>query len=89
MQSEVVLDITRHALKTTLLLCAPLLAFGLVVGVMTNIFQAVTQISESTLAVIPKWLAMLLALALFAPWMMDTLTDFTIQIFENIPHVIR
>lgn len=89
MHSEQVLDITREALKVTVLLSAPLLVFGLVVGVVTNVFQAVTQITETTLAVVPKILAVFLALVLFSPWMLDTLIDFTQTLFQNIPHVIR
>ncbi len=89
MQSDQVLDITRQAIKLAVMLSAPLLLFGLVVGVLVNVFQAVTQISETTLQVVPKMAAMLFALVLFAPWMTDILTDFTVQLFESIPHVIR
>ena len=89
MQTEMVLDITRQALKVAVMLSAPLLIFGLVVGVLTNVFQAVTQITETTLSVVPKLVAMLLALVIFSPWMIDVITDFTIQLFENIPSVIR
>lgn len=89
MGTEQVLDISRQALKTAVMLSAPLLAFGLVVGLAVNVFQAVTQITETTLAVVPKLLAMLLALILFAPWMTDLITDFTIQLFESIPQLIR
>ena len=89
MGTEQVLDISRQALKTAVMLSAPLLIFGLVVGLAVNVFQAVTQITETTLAVVPKLLAMLLALLLFAPWMTALITDFTTQIFENIPHLIR
>lgn len=89
MGSEQVLDITRAAMRVAVLLSAPLLAFGLIVGVITNIFQAVTQISETTLAVVPKIAAILLALVLFSPWMLDVISDFTIQLFESIPTAIR
>ena len=89
MGTEQVLDITRQAMKVAILLSAPILVFGLVVGLMTNVMQAVTQISESTLQVIPKILAMLLALFIFSPWMIDIMTDFTTQIFEGIPAAIR
>jgi len=89
MNTEHVLDIFRQAIKITLLLSAPMLVFGLVVGVLTNIFQAITQISESTLAIVPKLLAMVLALVLFAPWMMDLAIDFTTQIFQAIPQIVR
>ena len=89
MQTEQILDITRQAMRVAVLLSAPLLLFGLVVGVLMNVLQAVTQITETTLAVVPKMAAMLLALIIFSPWMLDTLIDFTTQLFENIPNMIR
>jgi len=89
MTQEIVLDILRQALKTAVLLSAPLLLFGLVVGIITNIFQAVTQLSETTLAVVPKFAAMLLAFLIFSPWMLDIITDFTTELFQNIPSAVR
>lgn len=89
MSPDMVIDITRQALKVAVLLCGPVLLFGLVVGVITNVLQAITQISETTLQVIPKFTAMLVALVLFSPWMIDVLSDFTVQLFESIPNIIR
>lgn len=89
MNSEHVLDLSRHAIKTLVLLSAPVLGFGLVVGVLTNVFQAVTQITETTLSVVPKLLAMLLAFVIFAPWMLDLILDFTTQLYDSIPGIIR
>lgn len=89
MQLEQILDISQSAMRVAILLCAPALVFGLVVGVVTNIFQAVTQITENTLAIVPKMLAMILALVFFSPWMLETLMNFTTQLFESIPQMIR
>ncbi|MBI4404357.1 MAG: flagellar biosynthesis protein FliQ [Deltaproteobacteria bacterium] len=89
MHAEQVLDITRQALKVAVMLSAPMLAFGMIAGLIINVFQAVTQITETTLSIIPKMLAMLVALLLFSPWMLDVMTDFTVQLFENIPTLIR
>ena len=89
MSPDMVLDITRQALKVAVMLSGPVLIFGLVVGVITNVLQAITQISETTLQVIPKFTAMLLALVIFSPWMMDVISDFTIHLFESIPGIIR
>ncbi len=89
MQSDQVLEIIRQAVRVAVLLSAPILAFGLVVGVLTNVFQAVTQISETTLAVVPKFAAMLIALLIFSPWMLDMIMDFTTQLFESIPSIVR
>ncbi|MCX6103664.1 MAG: flagellar biosynthesis protein FliQ [Bdellovibrionales bacterium] len=89
MQTEQILDITRQAMRLAVLLAAPLLIFGLVVGVLMNVLQAVTQITETTLAVVPKMAAMLLALIIFSPWMLDLLVDFTTQLYESIPTMVR
>lgn len=89
MHPEQVIDITRQAMRVAIMLSAPVLVCGLVVGVLINVFQAVTQITETTLSVVPKLLAMLVAFALFAPWMIDTMTDFTTQLIQSIPNAIR
>jgi flagellar biosynthetic protein FliQ len=89
MQTEQILDITRQAMRVAVLLAAPLLLFGLVVGVLMNVLQAVTQITETTLAVVPKMAAMLLAMIIFSPWMLDLMIDFTTTLFESIPSMIR
>ncbi|MEZ4751465.1 MAG: flagellar biosynthesis protein FliQ [Bdellovibrionota bacterium] len=89
MQSEQILDITREALKVAIMLSAPLLVFGLVTGLMVSVFQAVTQISEATLAIVPKMLAIILAFLIFSPWMLDVIMNFTTHMFESIPTLVR
>lgn len=84
-----VLDILRQGLKVAVMISAPLLLFGLVAGVLINVFQAVTQITESTLAIVPKMIAIVIALVLFSPWILDVMSDFTIDLFENIPNLVR
>ena len=89
MMTEQILDISRNAFKVCFLLSAPILLSGLLVGVAVNVFQAVTQISEATLSLVPKIFVMLLVFVLLAPWYTDILTDFTIQMFETIPGLVR
>lgn len=89
MEVEQVLDIARQGVKVGILISAPLLLFGLAAGLFINVFQAVTQISEHTLAIIPKILAIFIAFLLFAPWMIDLMTGYTTELFENIPGIIR
>ena len=79
------LDLSRQALEVTLMVSAPMLLAGLVVGVLVSLFQAVTQIQEPTLTFIPKILAVSLALLLFLPWMLTTLVQFTRRVFEALP----
>ena len=71
----------------TLLLSAPMLGFGLIVGLLVSIFQAVTQINEMTLTFIPKILAVAAALAIFLPWIVNTLVDFTVNLLNQLPNV--
>ena len=78
-----------EAIKVTLLLSAPMLLAGLVVGLLVSIFQSVTSINEMTLAFIPKMLAVALALIVFFPWMMQTLVAFTEQMFVGMNQFIR
>lgn len=84
-----VISIARETIMTSLLLAAPPLGIGLLVGLIISIFQAVTQIQEQTLTFVPKIIAILLSLLVFGPWMLSILTEFTINILGNLSNVIR
>lgn len=81
-------DITHQAIKVALMIPAPMLIGALVMGILVSLFQAVTQINEQTLSFIPKILVIVAALVFFAPWMSDTLTTFTKDLFTNIPKIV-
>ena len=83
-----VVSIGREALMVTLMIAAPMLILGLIVGLVISIFQAVTQINEMTLTIVPKILAVGLALLLFLPWMINMMTDFTRHMFALIPTLV-
>lgn len=89
MSQAQVLSIVRSALYMVILLSAPMAIFGLVVGIIVSIFQAVTQINEQTLVFIPKIIAIIVALILFGPWMLNTMVDFTNGIFRSILSFIQ
>jgi len=74
-----------EALKIAILLAAPMLIAGLVVGLIVSMFQAATQINEMTLVFIPKMLAVGLALLIFFPWMLQMMVDYTQNLFASIP----
>ncbi|MFM1650828.1 flagellar biosynthesis protein FliQ [Brevibacillus sp. B_LB10_24] len=84
MSTELILQIAQGAVSTILMVTAPALGIGLVVGLLVSIFQATTQIQEQTLAFIPKIVAVMLALLVFAPWMLKTLVEFTMSIYGNL-----
>ena len=83
---EQMIAFSKEALLLTLMVSAPMLLAGLVVGVLVSLLQAVTQIQEMTLTFIPKILAVSLALYLFLPWMLTALVDYTRRVFEALPH---
>lgn len=78
------LSILQAAFLTILQVGGPILVIALVVGLVVSIIQAATQIQEQTLSFVPKLLAILLGLLLLGSFMMTTLTEFTIDIFERI-----
>ena len=78
----------RSAILQLLLMSAPVLLMGMLVGLIVSIFQATTSIQEQTLTFVPKIAAILVALLFFGPWMMTTLRQFTINLFQQIPNMV-
>jgi flagellar biosynthetic protein FliQ len=89
MTPEFVTNFFLQAIKIAILLAAPMLAVGLVAGVLVSIFQAATQINEMTLVFVPKMLGVALALLVFFPWMLKIIIGFTQNLFINLPTYIR
>ena len=89
MTPELVTGIFIDAIKTAILLAAPMLLSGLVVGLLVSLFQSVTQLNEMTMTFIPKMLVVALALLMFFPWMLQLMIDFVNNLFGNIPLYIR
>ncbi|MDA0692004.1 MAG: flagellar biosynthesis protein FliQ [Nitrospinae bacterium] len=89
MTQAFIIDFAMDSMKTTLLLSAPMLGFGLVTGLLVSIFQAVTSIQELTLTFIPKILAVFFAMILFFPWLLQTMMSFTSNILINFPEFIQ
>jgi len=88
MDPQQVLTIGRDGMMVLLLVCGPLLAVVLVVGLVVSIFQAATQIHEQTLSFVPKLLAAFATLAIIGPWMLTTLVDYLRQVLQSIPSVV-
>ena len=87
MDSQFVVELARKTVETVLLVSAPMLISGLLIGLVISIFQAATQINEQTLAFIPKIVAVLVTLLIFAPWMMKIMITFTTGIISGIATV--
>lgn len=89
MTEELILKLGQDALRTTAMLAAPLLVSTLVIGLLVSIFQALTQINEATLTFVPKMILVALILVFAGPWMLDVLSSYTIDLFENIATMVR
>jgi flagellar biosynthesis protein FliQ len=89
MTPEMIMAIGQRALEVMLLLAAPLLLVALVVGLLVGVFQAATQINETTLSFIPKLLGMAAALVIAGPWMLKVIVGYTRELFESIPGLIN
>jgi flagellar biosynthetic protein FliQ len=85
MTPEMVTEIGRQAIETTLIVSAPILGITLLVGLVVSVLQAMTQLNEATLTFVPKVVAVFAAVVVFLPWMLGVLTSFMTQLFMNIP----
>ena len=89
MNEEIVIQLGQDALKTLAMLSAPLLISTLVIGLIVSIFQALTQINENTLTFVPKMIVIAIILVLAGPWMLQTMSAYTTNLFENIATIVR
>jgi flagellar biosynthesis protein FliQ len=89
MTADFIVGIMAETIKVTLLISAPALLVGLVVGVVVSLFQAITQIQEMTLVFVPKIVAVMITVVIVLPWMINLLVSFTHNLFTNIPMYIR
>ncbi len=78
------LSLANSSLLMVMLVGGPVLALGLLVGLAVSIFQATTQINEQTLAFVPKFLAMIVAILFFGPFMLREMVDFTSGLLGNL-----
>ena len=89
MTPEMVTELGRQALETTLLVSSPILGLSLFIGLAVSALQAMTQLNEATLTFVPKVLTLFGALLLFLPWMLNVMTTFMANLFMNIPNYVH
>jgi flagellar biosynthetic protein FliQ len=76
-------ELIRSTLILALIISAPMLLIGLVVGILISLFQAVTQIQEQTLTFVPKIAAMSAAAVMLMPWIGHRLLEYAAAMFAN------
>jgi flagellar biosynthetic protein FliQ len=85
--TQLVVELARNSIYTTLLVSSPMLILALIVGLSISLLQAITQIQEMTLTFIPKIVAVAIALIIFLPWMITTVVGFATRLFSIIPTI--
>ena len=88
MDATQVLSLGQQGLMLLLMVSAPVLLVVLVVGLLVSIFQAATQINESTLSFVPKVIAAVAVLAFAGPWMLRTLVEYLQRTLTSLPGVV-
>jgi len=89
MTPEFIVGFARQAIEITLTIALPMLGIGMVVGIFVSVIQAATQIQEMTLTMVPKIVAIFVALIIAFPWIMDKMMAYTTEIFLNLPNYIK
>lgn len=83
------IDLLRKLLSQSVIVATPFLLTALVIGLLVSLFQTVTSIQEQTLSFVPKAFAVVTLLFIILPWLIRTLMDFTIGMFDQIPGMTR
>ncbi len=87
-QAEII-QVIQEGVYTILIVAAPMLVLGLIVGLLVSIIQATTQIHEQTLSFVPKIVAIFAALIIFGGFMLTRLSEFTLRIFSYVNSLAR
>ena len=89
MNQDTVVNLASQAMSLALKVAGPLLIAALVIGIVVSIFQAVTQIQEQSLSLIPKIAGIAVVIVLLGPWMLGQLVGYTTSLFNSIPTLVN
>jgi flagellar biosynthetic protein FliQ len=88
MNQDTVVNLASQAMSLSLKVAGPLLAAALVIGLVVSIFQAVTQIQEQSLSLIPKIIGVAGVIIVLGPWMLGQLVAYTTALYTAIPSMV-
>lgn len=88
MDLESAIELVRNAAWLALIVGAPVLVVSMIVGLAISILQAVTQIQEQTLNMVPKIVLMTVTMLVVLPWALQRVVDYAIDLFHEIPSTI-
>ena len=85
MHADLALRMLGNLFWTGLLVCAPVLGLTMLAGLLISILQVVTQVQEMSLTFVPKLVVAAVSLVMFGPWMLRTLSAFSVRLWTDIP----
>jgi flagellar biosynthesis protein FliQ len=89
MTEDMVLTIGAEAIRVIIFLAGPMLIAAMAIGLLVSVLQAVTQINESTLTFIPKMFAVVVVMAVMAPWMLKILQEYAVVMFTSGADLVK
>jgi flagellar biosynthetic protein FliQ len=89
MSEEMILRLAKQTLETVLLVSAPMLGAGLIVGILISIVQIITSISDTALAFVPRIVVTFVVFLIVFPWMMGTMVSYTHTLLGSFEPYLR
>jgi flagellar biosynthesis protein FliQ len=89
MSEEMILRLAKQMLETVLMVSAPMLGAGLIVGILISIMQIITSIHDTALAFIPRIVVTFIVFLIVFPWMMNTMISYTHTLLASFQPYIR
>ena len=89
MPEELVLRLAKQTLETVLMVSAPMLGAGLIVGIVISIIQIVTSIHDTALAFVPRIVVTFVVFLVVFPWMMNTMVSYTHTLLASFEPYVR
>lgn len=89
MDQGAALDIARQGMEVALMVCLPVMAVTLFLGLLVSVFQAVTQVQEMTLTFVPKLIGIGVVIVLMGNWMLTTLVNYMLVCFDHAARVAQ
>jgi len=88
MNQDTVVNLASQGMSLALKIAGPLLLVALVIGLIVSVFQAVTQIQEQSLSLIPKIVGVAVVVVVLGPWMLGQLVSYTTSLYTAIPSMV-
>ena len=89
MPEELILRLAKQTLETVLIISAPMLGAGLIVGVIVSIIQIITSIHDTALAFVPRIVVTFVIFLIVFPWMMTTMVSYTHSLLSSFESYVR